>query len=49
MEIPLDFEKSGDFYLVVVRTEDSNVFVGGNDKRLSKYDKNFNFLGSLDL
>ena len=49
MEIPLDFEKSGDAHYVVLRTDDSSVFVGGNDKNLSKYDKNFNIIGSLDL
>ena len=25
------------------------MFVGGEDKKLSKYDRHFNFVGSLDL
>ena len=45
----LKFDKSQDAHFVVVRTEDSSVFVGGKDKKLSKYDRHFNFVDSLDL
>ena len=33
----------------MVRTEDSSIFVGDEDKTLSKYDTNFNFISSLLL
>ena len=49
VEKTFNFENSVDGHKVVVRTEDSNVFVGGDDKKLSKYDKDFNFVNSLDL
>ena len=45
----LKFDKSQDAHFVVVRTEDSSIFIGGEDKKLSKYDKNFKFTGSIDL
>ena len=49
VEKNFNFENSGDHHQVIVRTEDSSVFVGGKDKKLSKYDKYFNFVNSLDL
>ena len=45
----VNFENSADAHFVVVRTEDSSVFVGGLDKKLSKYDKDFNLVGYIDL
>ena len=43
------FEKSDFITKVVVRTEDYSVFVGGTDKKLSKYDKDLNFVDSLEM
>ena len=49
VEKTLNFENSEDYHKVVVRTEDSSVFVGGRDKKLSKYNTDFKFVDSLDF
>ena len=45
----LKFEKCDDSHFVIVRTEDESVFVGGKDKLLSKYDRHFNLIDSINL
>ena len=49
VEVTHKFENSVDGNYVIVWTEDSSVFVGGDDKKLSKYEKDFKFVDSLDL
>ena len=49
VEKTLNFEKSEYGHYIVVRTEDSSVFVGGWDGKLSKYDRNFKFIDHLYL
>ena len=33
----------------MIRSKDGSVFVGGNDGKLNKLDKNFKFVSSVDL
>ena len=33
----------------MVRTDDLNVFVGGLDKKISKFDRNLKFVGVVNL
>ena len=49
VEHTLKFKDSKNSHLVVVRTEDSSIFVGDEDNILTKYDKDLNLIDSLEL